>query len=61
MCRITFIDGKNDMAFDFENAKSAADFIDVARERFSGRDTDDGKSKLVIEMEDIEDDFQEKK
>lgn len=55
MYRITLIDGANDLSFDFENAKSATMFMDEAFKRFNGRETDNGKSKLVAEIEYMED------
>lgn len=57
MYRVTLIDGANDLAFEFSKFDQATNFMSTAFKNFKGRETDDGCTKLAIEMETVEDEF----
>lgn len=57
MYRVTLIDGSNDLIFEFSRFEQATNFMSTAFKNFKGRETDEGCTRLAIEMETIEDDF----
>lgn len=55
--KVTLIEGKDDIAFEFHDMVSASKFIDTALDKHKGKETDCGKTELVVEVEAIKDDF----
>ena len=57
MYRVTFIEGVKDLVFDFPNLATVNAFTDMAFGGYVPKDTMEGKTSLVVEIERIEEDF----